>query len=172
MSIRQLQPAGGQQDLPGLVTTVLKETGLAAQALELEITESMPLIYNRFNQVSLNELKALGFRLPWTITALISLSALKQFPFDILKIDRALIKEIGHNPEDAVLKAVIGLAHELGLRVIAEGVETEEQLVWLRGQQCDEFQGYLFSPPVPAPALTELLQAGQHVEVEVLAKSG
>lgn len=174
VSIRQLQPAGGQQDLPGLVTTVLDETDLAAQALELEITESMPLINNDFNRVILNELKMLGLQIALDDYSLgSSLNVLKQFPLNTLKIDRSLVKEIGHNPEDAaIIKAIIGLAHELKLRVVAEGVETEEQLVWLRGQQCDEFQGYLFSPPVPTPALTELLQAGQHLETEVLAKSG
>lgn len=174
VSIRQLQPAGGQQDLPGLVTTVLRETGLAAQALELEITESMPLINNDFNRVLLSELKMLGLQIALDDYSLdSSLNILRQFPLNTLKIDRSLIKEMSYNPEDAaIIKAIIGLAHDLGLRVIAEGLETEEQLAWLRGQQCDEFQGYLFSPPVLAPALTELLQAGQHGEVEVLAKSG
>jgi diguanylate cyclase (GGDEF)-like protein/PAS domain S-box-containing protein len=174
VSIRQLQPAGGQQDLPGLVTTILSETGLAAQALELEITESMPLINNDFNRVTLNELKMLGLQVALDDYSLeSSLNVLKQFPFNTLKIDRSLIKEIAHNPEDAaIIQAIISLAHELRLRVIAEGVETEEQLVWLRDQQCDEFQGYLFSPPVPAPAITQLLQARQHLEAEALAKSG
>jgi diguanylate cyclase (GGDEF)-like protein/PAS domain S-box-containing protein len=173
VSIRQFQPTGGQEDLPGLVAVVLNETGLAAQALELEITESMPLINNDFNRVILNELKTLGLQIALDDYSLgSSLSVLKQFPLNTVKIDRSLVKEIAHNPADAaIVKAIISLAHELKLRVIAEGVETKEQLVWLRSQQCDEFQSHLFSPPVPAPALTRLLQDGYHLEIGDMIKS-
>ncbi len=97
-----------------------------------------------------------------------SLNVLKQLAINTLKIDRSFVKEISHNPDDAaIIKAIISIAHELKLRVIAEGVETKEQLAWLRVQQCDEIQGYLFSPPIPAPALTKLLQArDQHLETQ------
>jgi diguanylate cyclase (GGDEF)-like protein/PAS domain S-box-containing protein len=173
VSIRQFQPPGDRQDLPRLVTTVLNETGLEARSLELEITESMPLINNDFNRVTLNELKTLGLQIALDDFSLgSSLNVLKQFPLNTLKIDRSLVKEITHNPEDEVIvKAIIGLAHELKLRVVAEGVETKEQLAWLRGQRCDEFQGYLFSPPLPAVALTQLLQEGYHLEIGDMVKS-
>lgn len=173
VSIRQFQRTSEQDDLPRLVTTVLNETGLAAQALELEITESIPLINNDFNQALLNKLKILGLQIALDDFSLDSpLNILRQFPINTLKIDRFLVKEIFHNPEDAaIIKTIISLAHDLKLRVIAEGVETKEQLAWLRDQQCDEFQGYLFSPPVPAPALTELLQIGEPLASKNLAKS-
>jgi diguanylate cyclase (GGDEF)-like protein len=174
VSIRQFQRGSGRQDLPELVTTILDETGLAAQALELEITESIPLINNDFNRDILNKLKTLGLQLALDDFGIgSSLNVLKQFPINTLKIDRSFVKEISHNPDDAaIIKAIISIAHELKVRVIAEGVETKEQLAWLRVQQCDEIQGFLFSPPIPAPALTKLLQAGgQHLETQNLVKS-
>jgi EAL domain-containing protein (putative c-di-GMP-specific phosphodiesterase class I) len=87
-----------------------------------------------------------------------SLSHLKRLPIDILKIDQSFVREVSTDPDDAALvMAIITLAHNLRLKVIAEGVETEEQLRFLRLLRCDEIQGFLFSKPVPADELTALL---------------
>jgi EAL domain-containing protein (putative c-di-GMP-specific phosphodiesterase class I) len=160
VSIRQLQRGSGQLDFPERVAAILAETGLAAQALELEITESIPLINNAFNRDMLNHLKKLGLYLALDDFGISSsLLLLKRFPFSTLKIDQSFIKEIINNHHDAaIITAIITMAHSLALRVVAEGVETEEQLTWLRAQQCDEAQGYLFSRPLPAQELTRLLQ--------------
>ena len=164
VSMRQFQRGSGRPDFPELVAAILTETGLPAQALELEITESMPLINNDFNQDMFNRLKGLGLHLALDDFGIgSSLALLKQFPFSILKIDQSFVKEIIRNHNDAaIITAIIGMAHSLALKVIAEGVETEEQLAWLRAQECDAVQGYLFSRPLPAQELTKLLQAGQH----------
>jgi diguanylate cyclase (GGDEF)-like protein len=160
VSIRQLQRGSGQLDFPERVAAILAETGLPAQALELEITESIPLINNAFNRDMLNHLKRLGLNLALDDFGISSsLLLLKRFPFCTLKIDQSFIKEIINNHHDAaIITAVITMAHSLALKVVAEGVETEEQLTWLRVQQCDEAQGYLFSRPLPAHELTRLLK--------------
>ena len=89
-----------------------------------------------------------------------SLSALKSFPISTLKIDKSFVRDLAHSQDDqAIALAVISLGHRLNLRVIAEGVETEEQREFLAANECDEMQGYLFSPPVPAERITEMLQA-------------
>ena len=88
-----------------------------------------------------------------------SLSALKSFPISTLKIDKSFVRDLAHSPDDqAIALAVISLGHRLHLRVIAEGVETEEQRAFLRAHECDEMQGYLFSPPVPAARIAALLR--------------
>jgi EAL domain-containing protein (putative c-di-GMP-specific phosphodiesterase class I) len=89
-----------------------------------------------------------------------SLSALKSFPISTLKIDKSFVRDLAHSSDDqAIALAVISLGHRMHLRVIAEGVETEEQREFLRAHDCDEMQGYLFSPPVPAERIAEMLQA-------------
>ena len=93
-----------------------------------------------------------------------SLGYLKRFPVDSVKVDRSFVSGLGTDPGDAaIVSAVIGLAHALGLRVTAEGVETEEQLLALIDLECDEAQGYFFSPPQPAPDLRGLIAAHAHV---------
>jgi diguanylate cyclase (GGDEF)-like protein/PAS domain S-box-containing protein len=161
VSMRQFQP-GGRQNLPEIVASILAETGLAAHALELEITESIPLVDNKVNRSILRDLKTLGIGIALDDFGISSsLIALKQFPINTLKIDRSFVKEITNSASDAtIITAIINMAHQLNLRVVAEGVEIGEQLAWLRAQNCDEIQGYLFSPPVSASKLTELLQQG------------
>jgi diguanylate cyclase (GGDEF)-like protein/PAS domain S-box-containing protein len=161
VSIRQFQRGSEQLDFPEQVAATLAETGLPAQALELEITESIPLINNDFNQDILNRLKKLGLSLALDDFGInSSLVWLKRLPFDTLKIDRSFVKEITHRHQDgAIITAIIHMAHSLGLKVVAEGVETEAQLAWLRAQQCNEAQGYLFSQPLPAQELTRVLEA-------------
>lgn len=151
---------------PGLITVLrrtLEATNLAADLLELEITESLLMRSTERTLKTLDELSALGTKLAIDDfgTGYSSLSYLKRFPVDSLKIDRSFIRDVVTDADDhAIVSAVIAMAHRLKLRVIAEGVETETQLELLRQHGCDAFQGYLFSRPVPAREMTELFQRG------------
>jgi len=143
------------------VAAALAETGLAPSALELEVTES--LLMRDLNQAveRMRELKAMGVSLSIDDfgTGYSSLSALKSFPISTLKIDKSFVRDVASSSDDqAIALAVISLGHRLHLRVIAEGVETEEQREFLRQHDCDEMQGYLFSPPVPPERITAMLQ--------------
>jgi EAL domain-containing protein (putative c-di-GMP-specific phosphodiesterase class I) len=139
-------------DLPGLVHTVLLETGLTPSRLELEITEGV-LIGDFSRAVSiLRRLKALGVRIAMDDfgTGYSSLSYLQSFPFDKIKIDQAFISNLERNPQSAtIIRAVIGLARGLELPVVAEGVETKDQLAFLSKESCDEVQGFLIGKPLP-----------------------
>jgi diguanylate cyclase (GGDEF)-like protein/PAS domain S-box-containing protein len=152
-----------QHDIAKLVTEVLAETGLEPQYLELELTEST-IMRNAEEAVSmLNALHALGIGLAIDDfgTGYSSLSYLKRFPVDRLKIDRSFVSDIGTSGDDeAITSAIIALAHSLKLQVIAEGVETLEQLDFLKERACDEMQGFFFSRPMPRDAIPGLLQAG------------
>jgi EAL domain-containing protein (putative c-di-GMP-specific phosphodiesterase class I) len=147
-------------DLPGLVHTVLLETGLAADRLELEITEGV-LIGDFSRAVSiLRRLKALGVRIAMDDfgTGYSSLSYLQSFPFDKIKIDQAFISNLDRNAQStAIIRAVIGLGHGLNLPVSAEGVETNEQMNFLKRESCDEVQGFLFGRPQPIEAYADLV---------------
>jgi diguanylate cyclase (GGDEF)-like protein/PAS domain S-box-containing protein len=158
LSLGQLQAPRGE-DLPAMIAAILQETGLAADKLELEITESFPLVDNEFNQNVLGQLKKLGVRLALDDFGLnSSLGLLRQFPVDTLKIDRSFVQDMVKKAESASLVvALISMAHAFQLKVVAEGVETAEQLAYLQLQRCDEVQGYLFSPPVPASEFSHLL---------------
>ncbi|NHZ93491.1 EAL domain-containing protein [Massilia sp. CCM 8733] len=143
------------------VAAALRESALAPGALELEVTES--LIMRDLSQSigKMRELKAMGISLSIDDfgTGYSSLSALKSFPISTLKIDKSFVRELADNTDDqAIAKAVISLGHMLKLRVIAEGVETEQQCAFLRDNDCDEMQGYLFSRPVPAAQIAALLE--------------
>jgi EAL domain-containing protein (putative c-di-GMP-specific phosphodiesterase class I) len=147
-------------DLAGLVHTVLLETGLSPDRLELEVTEGV-LIDDFSRAVSiLRRLKSLGVRIAMDDfgTAYSSLSYLQSFPFDKIKIDQAFISNVERNRQSAAIaRAVIALARVLGLPVLAEGVETKEQLAFLAREGCDEVQGYLIGRPRPIAEYGEVL---------------
>ena len=156
LSVKQLR----QGNLVTLVRQVLEETGLPAQMLELELTESQ-LLDDIDNAISISrQLRALGVRLAIDDfgTGYSSLSYLKRFPVDFVKIDRSFISELEQFGEDAaIVRAIIAMVHSLELQVVAEGVETQAQMDFLKEQHCDEVQGYLISRPVPAEQFAQLL---------------
>jgi diguanylate cyclase (GGDEF)-like protein len=159
LSARQFQ----ERDLVSQVKRALQSTGLEARFLELEITESVAMQTAENTLRTLRELKALGVRISIDDfgTGYSSLAYLKRFPIDTLKIDQSFVSDIGTNAEDsAITSAVIAMAHGLGLRVVAEGVEREEQLEFLRRQRCDHYQGYLFSRPLAPDEVAALLREG------------
>jgi diguanylate cyclase (GGDEF)-like protein len=147
-------------DLAGLVHTVLLETGLPAHRLELEITEGVLIgDYSRATSI-LRRLKALGVRIAMDDfgTGYSSLSYLQAFPFDKIKIDRAFVSNLDRNAQAAaIVRAVIGLGRGLNLPVVAEGVETEDQLAFLSREACDEVQGYLVGRPEPIENYADLM---------------
>lgn len=147
LSVRQLQ----RHSLESFVRSALSETGLAPACLELEITESG--LMDEQSERNLRAVQAMGVRLSIDDfgTGYSSLIALKRLTLDRLKIDCSFIRNIPNDPDQmAIASAVISMAHQLGLRALAEGVETEAQLDFLRQQGCDAYQGFLFCPPLPA----------------------
>ncbi|NOV01400.1 putative bifunctional diguanylate cyclase/phosphodiesterase [Paenibacillus planticolens] len=151
-----------QHNLKGKISHVLEQTGLDPQYLELEITESMTMDVDHAIQ-SLLELKELGVHVSIDDfgTGYSSLYYLKKFPIDKLKIDRSFVRDIMVDPNDAaIVTTIIAMTHHLNLKVIAEGVETEEQLHFLHQNRCNEVQGYWFSPPVDAVELEHMLSHG------------
>lgn len=143
------------------VAEILAETGLEARWLELELTESFIMQdAERINR-AMGELKALGVEIAVDDfgTGYSSLSYLKRFPVDRLKIDKSFVQDVTHDPDDAAIaRAIISLGHSLNLRVVAEGVETAEQMDFVRQHGCDEIQGYFFSRPLDAEAFEALLR--------------
>jgi diguanylate cyclase (GGDEF)-like protein len=142
------------------VAGALRESGLAARYLELELTESLIMQDVAQAVATMRELQILGVQLSVDDfgTGYSSLAALKNFPVARLKIDKSFISDILTNENDrAVASAVISLGQKLNLRVIAEGVETEDQVTFLRENNCDEMQGYHFSKPIPAPGIEKLI---------------
>jgi EAL domain-containing protein (putative c-di-GMP-specific phosphodiesterase class I) len=134
---------------------VLHEAGLAPQYLELEITERVLLSNAENSRLMLQELTNMGLRLSIDDlgTGYSSLSYLKNLPVCKLKIDRSFIQAITVSPRDAAITAaLISMGHSLNLKVLAEGVETEEQMSFLRAHGCDEIQGFYFSQPLEADA--------------------
>jgi len=147
------------------VVGVLQETGLNADLLELEITESMLMNDPEQTVALLSELKAIGIHIAIDDfgTGYSSLAYLKRFPVSTLKIDRSFVKDVPVDADDvAITLAIVGLAHNLRIRVTAEGVETEAQRAFLRRHGCDEIQGYLVSRPLPVEEFVKLLTAGQN----------
>ncbi len=149
-----------QPDLIEVVSAILAETGLPAERLMLELTETVVMDDAESSVERLQRLKQLGVLIAIDDfgTGYSSLAYLRRFPVDVLKIDRAFIDGLGREPEAcAIVAATIGLAHALGIRVVAEGVETDAQLAHLRDLDCDLAQGFLFSRPLPPDQMTEYL---------------
>ena len=168
LSVAQFR--GGQ--IVDRVRAALAETPLDARHLELELTESILINDPDGQGASLEALRKLGVGLSLDDfgTGYSSLAYLKRFPFSCLKIDRAFITDITRNPEDAAIAdAAIGIAKRLGMRTVAEGVETEGQMRYLCRLGCDEMQGYYFSPPVPAGEFAAMLRSGAQMALQPAA---
>jgi diguanylate cyclase (GGDEF)-like protein/PAS domain S-box-containing protein len=152
-----------QKNFLEIVTEALDDADLDPRSLELELTESIFMETTETTISTLKELKSLGVRISIDDfgTGYSSLSYLKRFPIDTLKIDRSFVRDITTDPDDkAIIEAIIAMSHSLQLRVVAEGVETVQQLSLLWKQESDGMQGNLFSPPLPPDALTKLLKEG------------
>jgi diguanylate cyclase (GGDEF)-like protein/PAS domain S-box-containing protein len=157
--------------LVALVERTLREFDIEPGSICLEVTEGVLIEDVAHAKDLLRALRALGVQLSLDDfgTGYSSLSYLKAFPFDKVKIDQAFVRDIIGNPSDAVIaKSIILLAHGLGLRVIAEGVETEVQCEFMRGNVCDEVQGYFFSRPVPMAQMEALLHADLRLPAHLL----
>ena len=152
-----------QGDLLQQISEILDETGVAPHRLELEITENTIMDDIDTAAATLRELHKTGVQISIDDfgTGYSSLSYLKRFPINTVKIDRAFIRDITTDTHDAaIVKAVLTMSHNMGLKVVAEGIETVAQLDYLRELQCDEIQGYLFSPPVPYDEAETFLEDG------------
>jgi|GEM_PF-802409 len=157
ISARQFEPHA----IAAMVQKALTDADLEARYLELELTESMVMDSPDEAIEVLRHLKDMGLSLAIDDfgTGYSSLSYLQRFPVDLLKIDQSFVRDIGADPNDAVIaRAVISLGHSLGLQVIAEGVSSPKQLAFLRANDCDEIQGYLFSRPLPFEELVHFLR--------------
>ena len=152
------------------VMRAIKEHDIAPELLELELTESSLMSNAEETITVLQNLKALGIKISIDDfgTGYSSLAYLKRFPIDKLKIDMAFVREVTSNPDDAaIVLAIINMAHSMKLKVIAEGVEKDAQLSYLRRHDCDEMQGYYFSRPVPADDFEAMLREGRHLQAPV-----
>lgn len=170
LSARQFHEPG----IVDLIQKILAETGMPAQQLEVEITESVIMQHLQSTVDKLQALHAMGVKLAIDDfgTGYSSLSYLKRFPLDTLKVDKSFVDDLPLDPEDtAITRAVIAMAHGLKLEVIAEGVETSKQLEFLRENGCDGIQGYFFSKPLPAEAITQLLRADRCLPAPAAARS-
>ena len=148
------------------IIQILRETGLEPSCLDLELTESMLVQNVGAVQEILDSLKSLGISLSIDDfgTGYSCLNNLQKFPFDNLKIDRCFVHNLVINPGNiAIVNAIISMAHSLNLKVIAEGVETESELMFLNNQHCDLIQGYLYSPPLPLKEFESLLKSDKRL---------
>jgi EAL domain-containing protein (putative c-di-GMP-specific phosphodiesterase class I) len=149
------------RNLVAAVAAALAESGLSPARLELEITETVMLQDTAATLATLHELRGIGVAIAMDDfgTGYSSLSYLRQFPFDRIKIDQSFVRELGSKRDcGAIVRAVATLSRELGMATTAEGVETQEQLTALALAGCTDVQGFLFSRPVPEPAVAELLR--------------
>lgn len=162
LSVRQLQ----QPDIAHRIRAVLNETGLSPHSLGLEITESMLIGESAHGVNVLRSLKSLGVEISLDDfgTGYSNLSYLRKLPIDVVKVDRSFVHDVGAAPTDvSMTRAVIGMAHSLHKKVLAEGVETEAQMALLAALRCDQVQGYFFSRPLPADGVARLLQQGHRL---------
>jgi diguanylate cyclase (GGDEF)-like protein/PAS domain S-box-containing protein len=162
-------------DLVGLVHSILLETGLAPDRLELEITEGVLIEDFDRGLALLRRLKALGVRISMDDfgSGYSSLSYLQAFPFDKIKIDRAFVINLGRNPQSAaIVRAVIDLGHALEMSIVAEGVETQEQLGFLAEEGCDAVQGYFLGKPLPIAQYAALVGRNVADVTEPARKTG
>ena len=161
VSARQLAEPGLAED----VKAALIASGLPPERLCLEVTESVLLEDSDRSVAALQALRdiGVGVSLDDFGTGYCSLSDLRRLPIDSLKIDRSFVRGLGNEADDdSIVTSVIDLARSLGVSVVAEGVETEEQLAGLRARGCDTMQGFLFSPPIPAGEIAARLGAAVH----------
>jgi EAL domain-containing protein (putative c-di-GMP-specific phosphodiesterase class I) len=150
-----------QPNLVQVVAAVLAETGLDAQLLDLEVTESINVksIPNLLETLHGQRELGCGISIDDFGTGQSSLDYIKRFPADRIKIDQAFVRNIGVDPDDeAIVRATISMAHNLNREVVAEGVEVEQHLDFLRAEGCEVLQGFLFCRPLPAPTFEALLQ--------------
>jgi len=163
LSVRQFQ----HENLETEIRNILTETGIHPRLLELELTESLLMTDAEAAAQTLRNLKSIGVSLAVDDfgTGYSSLAYLKRFPLDCLKIDRAFIRDCIADPDDAMIAtAVINLAHSLKLKVVAEGVETEAQLNFMRSHGCDQIQGYYFARPLDVAVATQALVEGSRLQ--------
>ena len=157
-----------QKDLEATVRLILRETGVDPSLFQFELTESLLMKEPEAAARTLRGLKESGVKISVDDfgTGYSSLAYLKRFPIDALKIDRAFVRDVTTNPDDAAITlAIIGLAHSLKLKVVAEGVETEGQLNFLSTHGCDEMQGFYFSTPVPPSECEAMLRDGRRLNL-------
>jgi EAL domain-containing protein (putative c-di-GMP-specific phosphodiesterase class I) len=148
------------RNLVQVVFSALAQSGLSPLRLELEITESVLLAETEANVAILHQLRELGISISMDDfgTGYSSLSYLRSFPFEKIKIDRSFVKDLTERPDCvAIVRAISGLGRSLNITTTAEGVETVEQLEWLRAEGCNEVQGFLFSAAKPASEVKQLL---------------
>jgi EAL domain-containing protein (putative c-di-GMP-specific phosphodiesterase class I) len=147
-----------QKNLPSLVETALRDSGLPARSLEIEITEQTLMTNSEITKQTLMALRALGVKIAIDDfgTGFSSFSYLLQYEVDRLKIDRSFVNRSAEDPTAAaIVRAIISMAHGLNLKVVAEGVETTDQLNFLLRRRCDEAQGFYFAKPVPMGMIGE-----------------
>jgi CheY-like chemotaxis protein len=157
-----------QKGLPDAIEKLLFDHGVPAALLELELTESVMMRDAEAAIHIVDRLKTLGLRISLDDfgTGYSSLAYLSRFAIDVIKIDQSFVADITTNPVNAsIATATIAMAHKLGKTVIAEGVETQGQMVYLRRHECDEMQGYLFSRPVDASAISDMLRSGAGINL-------
>jgi diguanylate cyclase (GGDEF)-like protein/PAS domain S-box-containing protein len=160
-----VSPRQFRRDFAQTIAEVLEQTKLEPRWLEIELTENMVMHDGEQMVEMLHAIKRLGVQISVDDfgTGYSSLSYLKRFPVDRLKVDRSFVKDIATDPDDAaIVRTIIALGHNLNLKVVAEGVETEEQIAFLAANACDELQGYYFSKPVSGWRFRKLLQAARN----------
>ena len=160
-----------RSNLPEHLAQVVRESGVPANRIELEVTESMVMQNAEQTTSVLNELRKIGVSLAIDDfgTGYSSLVYLKRLPIDTLKIDKEFIGDLTRDPDDeAITATVITMGHSLGLNVIAEGVENEQQLSYLREQGCDEIQGFWLSPPLDAHRCLAFIRSWQPATVAAI----